>query len=236
MDKWKKKELETRVVNEMISIYYKAKAGDGNCKEAEELKDYARVRTMLCPFTETKTFCSQCKVHCYRPEMREKIRAVMRFSGPRMLLRNPMLAIRHGLCTLEDKIAKFRLPAPVKVMWILLGLAGLGLGFVGAVLPLLPAFPFLLLAAFSFGKGSDRLHTWFVGTSLYKDNLEDWVRHKGMTKAAKIRVMALITGAVVFGFCMMGRVPWAQAILAVVWAGHVLYFVRGIKTLPEKAG
>ena len=46
---------------------------------------------------ETKTFCSNCKVHCYRPDMRERIRAVMRFSGPRMLLYHPITGIRHFL-------------------------------------------------------------------------------------------------------------------------------------------
>jgi hypothetical protein len=44
---------------------------------------------------ESKTFCSNCKVHCYKPEMREKIREVMRFSGPRMIFHHPITAIRH---------------------------------------------------------------------------------------------------------------------------------------------
>lgn len=59
-----------------------------------------------------------------------------------------------------------------KVFYIVLGCTGLGLGALGAVLPLLPAFPFLLLAAFCFGKSSERLHNWFIGTKLYKNNLE----------------------------------------------------------------
>lgn len=61
---------------------------------------------------------------------------------------------------------------------ITLGCVSVGLGALGAVLPLLPAFPFLLLAAFCFGKSSERLHTWFVGTKLYKDNLESYSRWK----------------------------------------------------------
>ena len=52
---------------------------------------------------ETKTFCSACKVHCYRPEMREKIRAVMRWAGPRMLFVHPVLAVRHLLGTRKEK-------------------------------------------------------------------------------------------------------------------------------------
>lgn len=53
------------------------------------------LRSDTCPFMETKTFCSNCKVHCYKPDMREKIRAVMRFSGPRMMLYHPVMALRH---------------------------------------------------------------------------------------------------------------------------------------------
>ena len=52
---------------------------------------------------ETKTFCSNCKVHCYKPEMREKIRDVMRFSGPRMLFVHPVAAIRHVMETKREK-------------------------------------------------------------------------------------------------------------------------------------
>ena len=56
-----------------------------------------------------------------------------------------------------------------RLLWIILGFIGLGIGAVGVVLPMLPAFPFLLLAAFSFGKSSERLHKWFIGTKLYKN-------------------------------------------------------------------
>lgn len=55
------------------------------------------------PLYETKTFCSNCKVHCYKPEMREKIRQVMRFAGPWMLLYHPGAAIRHMLETYKEK-------------------------------------------------------------------------------------------------------------------------------------
>ncbi len=53
-----------------------------------------------------KTFCAHCKVHCYRPEMREKIRKVMRFSGPRMIIYAPKTALWHMLCTIKERILK----------------------------------------------------------------------------------------------------------------------------------
>lgn len=122
-----------------------------------------------------------------------------------------------------------------KLFWIILGFIGLGVGAIGAVLPMLPAFPFLLLAAFSFGKSSERLHTWFINTKLYKDNLESYVAGKGMTWKTKIRIMATVTLLMSFGFFMMFRkelyVPCA--ILGGVWLFHIVYFIFGVKTMKE---
>ncbi|MDR0514331.1 MAG: nitrous oxide-stimulated promoter family protein [Coriobacteriaceae bacterium] len=67
------------------------------CPECQELLAYAQERIERCPYKESKTFCSQCATHCYRPHMREKIRTVMRYSGPRMLWHDPPLAVRHLL-------------------------------------------------------------------------------------------------------------------------------------------
>ena len=66
-------------------------------------EEYARSRSDHCPFMETKTFCANCRVHCYKSEMREKIREVMRFSGPRMLFVHPIMAIHHVISTKREK-------------------------------------------------------------------------------------------------------------------------------------
>ena len=73
------------------------------CAECAALDAYARQRSDRCPFMETKTFCSNCRVHCYQPQMRERIRAVMRFSGPRMLTVHPVLAMRHVIESRREK-------------------------------------------------------------------------------------------------------------------------------------
>lgn len=121
------------------------------------------------------------------------------------------------------------------MFWIILGFIGLGIGAIGAVFPMLPAFPFLLLAAFCFGKSSEKLHTWFVGTKLYKDNLESYMAGKGMTWKTKIRVMITVTLLMSFGFFMMMRKDLYTpcAILGGVWGVHILYFIFGVKTLRE---
>lgn len=109
MDTESKREREKRVVSEMIGLYcrrnHHMKQGK-LCAQCEELNVYARNRSDHCPFMETKTFCSNCNVHCYKPEMRQKIRAVMRYSGPRMIFYHPVMAMRH---LIESKKEKRRL-------------------------------------------------------------------------------------------------------------------------------
>lgn len=122
-----------------------------------------------------------------------------------------------------------------KILFIVLGCIGLGLGAVGAVVPLLPAFPFLLLAAYSFARSSERLHSWFINTKLYKNNLESYVKGKGMTKRTKIRIMITVTVLMTFGFVMMHQVPVGRIVLAAVWLFHIFYFAFGVKTLKEPA-
>lgn len=121
-----------------------------------------------------------------------------------------------------------------KFFYIAVGCLSLGLGALGEVLPLLPAFPFLLLAACCFGKSSQRLHRWFTGTRLYKENLESYVQGKGMTKKAKIRIMVTVTALMSVGFVLMHQVPVGQIVLGGVWAFHILYFIFGVKTLPVR--
>ena len=99
---------------------------------------------------------------------------------------------------------------------MILGCIGLALGAVGAVLPLLPAFPFLLLAAFCFAKSSEKLHRWFTGTKLYKNNLESYVKGQGMTWKTKIRIMITVTVLMSIGFIMMHAVPVGRIVLACV--------------------
>lgn len=118
-----------------------------------------------------------------------------------------------------------------KVFFVVLGCLSLGLGALGAVLPLLPAFPFLMLAAFCFAKSSEKLHGWFVSTKLYKKNLESFVQGKGMTVRTKIRIMLTVTFLMSIGFIMMHAVPVGMIVLGIVWLFHILYFIFGIKTL-----
>lgn len=89
---------EKRVIEKMIRLYCRRREGNRLlCPDCRELLDYAFRRLDRCPFGEDKSSCKACTVHCYRPDLRERMRIVMRFSGPRMLLFHPLDAIRHLL-------------------------------------------------------------------------------------------------------------------------------------------
>ena len=65
------------------------------CQDCQDLLEYATERLDKCPYQEQKPTCAKCPVHCYKLEMREKVRAVMKYSGPRMAYRHPVQAIKH---------------------------------------------------------------------------------------------------------------------------------------------
>ncbi len=92
-----KRNKEIQIVKLMIELYCRKRHGPNICPECQELLDYASARVEACPFMETKTFCSKCTVHCYNEEMRGKIKRAMRFSGPRIILYHPVLAVKHLL-------------------------------------------------------------------------------------------------------------------------------------------
>ena len=89
-------EWEKKTVRHMITLWCRRKhSGDPLCEECRGLLDYSLARLEHCKFGEEKTKCHKCSVHCYRPEMRDKIREVMRYSGPRMILYHPLEALRY---------------------------------------------------------------------------------------------------------------------------------------------
>ena len=122
----------------------------------------------------------------------------------------------------------------MKIVYIILGCLSLGVGVLGVILPFLPAFPFLLFAAFCFGKSSEKLHNWFIGTSLYKKNLESYVQKRGMTMQTKVKIIVMVTVLMSIGFIMMSNVLVGRIVLFLVWIFHLYYFMCRVKTLREK--
>ena len=99
-----KRQREKKLVTKMIALYCKKNHSPKDlCSDCLKLTEYACHRSDKCPFMEDKTFCSNCQVHCYKPEMRSKIRAVMSYSGPRMIFHHPMEALRHVMESKKEK-------------------------------------------------------------------------------------------------------------------------------------
>lgn len=93
-------EREKKTIKLMIEIYCKKKHDMRNgelCEECQGLLEYAHKRLSYCKFGENKSTCSRCPIHCYKKDMKEKVKVVMKFSGPRLIIYNPVELIRHAL-------------------------------------------------------------------------------------------------------------------------------------------
>ena len=107
------------------------------------------------------------------------------------------------------------------------------LGCVGIALPVLPTVPFFLATALCFSQSSQKLHDWFLGTKIYRNHLESYVRGRGMTAGTKVRLLLTVTVLMGIGFVMMLRkaLYLPCGILACVWAAHIVYFGFRVKTI-----
>ncbi len=121
-----------------------------------------------------------------------------------------------------------------KIIYTIIGCLSLALGSVGAVLPILPTVPFLMLSALCFAKSSEKLNTWFKQTKIYKNNLESYVRGEGMTMRTKTKILLTVTALMAVGFVVMlsKKVYIGCILLSIVWLVHILYFTLAIKTIP----
>ncbi len=91
------KNREKKTIKTMINMYCVKHHGTGEyiCNECQQLLDYAEERLKKCPFKDEKLACANCRVHCYKPDMREEVLKVMHYSGLRMAYRHPVLALHH---------------------------------------------------------------------------------------------------------------------------------------------
>jgi hypothetical protein len=100
--------IEMRTIQAMMALFCRKQHGikQGLCPQCSDLYQYCLYRLAHCPRGENKPVCAQCAIHCYAPDYRERIRQVMRFSGPRMVFRHPWLALHHLTHQLRSSLAR----------------------------------------------------------------------------------------------------------------------------------
>ncbi|MDY4041613.1 MAG: YbaN family protein [Collinsella sp.] len=119
-------------------------------------------------------------------------------------------------------------------LWGAAGLVSFGLGAAGAVLPVLPTTPFILLAAFCFARSSERLDAWFRSTRLYDLVFSSYLERRSMTVRAKLALLAPVTVLLAIGFFLTASLPALRIVIAAVWLGHLIYFGFVVKTEPAR--
>ena len=228
-----KRQREKETVSRMIALYCRKNHGGKTlCPNCAALDAYAQSRSDRCPFMETKTFCSNYRPTAAARTHRKKSGKPRAFPPPARSSAIPSWPSAIS-STPSRRKNDWRNPLK-KAFYIVLGCIGLALGAPGAVLPILPTFPFLMLAAFCFARSSERLDRWFKGTRLYQDNLKDFAAGKGMTRKTKVRILTTVSLLMGIGFVVMGRkgIVVGCAVLAVIWALHLVYFIFAVKTIP----
>jgi len=106
--RYRRRAREQRTLEAMMRMYcrHHHRQLRGLCADCAALAEYSQRRLERCVFGDEKPTCANCVVHCYKADMRERVRVMMRWAGPRMIFRHPILAFMH-------KVVDGRLPAPL---------------------------------------------------------------------------------------------------------------------------
>lgn len=123
----------------------------------------------------------------------------------------------------------------MKILFITLGFLSVSVGAVGAVLPVLPTTPFLLLGSYFLAKGSDRFNDWLKGTKLYKNNMESFEKERAMTVKTKAYLMTLSSSMIWISIFAVDKIP-LKIMLIAIDLFKFYYFIFKIDTIKDKKG
>ena len=121
---------------------------------------------------------------------------------------------------------------PFRFLWLIAAFLSLALGAVGVVLPVLPTTPFLLVASFCFAKGSERFHRWFMGTRLYQNHLDSFVKERAMTLKTKLCILLPASAMLLIAMYMMSNLPGRLFIVFLILFKYTCSFTK-IRTIPQ---
>ena len=121
-----------------------------------------------------------------------------------------------------------------KYFYITLGFLALGIGLIGVILPILPTTPFLLVTSFCFAKGSERFHTWFTNSNIYKKHLESFVKERAMTLKQKVVLLSFVNFMLAFPLILVDVLPMRITIIVLIII-KLYYFTFKVRTIsPEE--
>ena len=121
-----------------------------------------------------------------------------------------------------------------KYFYITLGFLALGIGLIGVILPLLPTTPFLLVTSFCFARGSERFHTWFTNSNIYKKHLESFVKERAMTLKQKVVLLSFVNFMLAFPLILVDVLPMRITIIVLIII-KLYYFTFKVRTIsPEE--
>lgn len=120
----------------------------------------------------------------------------------------------------------------MRMLYFIIGVISFGLGAVGVVLPVLPTTPFLLLASVCFAKSSRRFHTWFLGTSMYKNHLDSFVKQRAMRMKTKVRILLFASAMLCFPLFLSDSI-YLKAFIVMLMLFKYYYFIVKIETIKE---
>ena len=121
-----------------------------------------------------------------------------------------------------------------KYFYITLGFLALGIGLIGVILPILPTTPFLLVTSFCFARGSERFHTWFTNSNIYKKHLESFVKERAMTLKQKVVLLSFVHFMLAFPLILVDVLPMRITIIVLIII-KLYYFTFKVRTIsPEE--
>lgn len=121
-----------------------------------------------------------------------------------------------------------------KYFYITLGFLALGIGLIGVILPILPTTPFLLVTSFCFARGSERFHTWFTNSNIYKKHLESFVKERAMTLKQKVVLLSFVNFMLAFPLILVDVLPMRITIIVLIII-KLYYFTFKVRAIsPEE--
>ncbi len=120
----------------------------------------------------------------------------------------------------------------MRLILIVIGLIFTALGIAGAVLPLLPTTPFLLVAVFCFARSSDRFYNWLINQKIYKEYVENFYLHRGYTLQQKIKILISLYIVIAFSIYMVDVLAVRVGLIIMVIIQTAVLFTF-VKTLPK---